>query len=168
MRAGSGVAGTPGVLTPRVLPPELHACGYEAWIDTSYGQHVRTTTTTSTTWARHFVQGWSSALMVDLALFALATMQAAHWQCPPPERAEAAFDAQVRTAVHPHGPGHVYAPQPTAPEDGQGRRRGARCTTRRSSGRTHLPRSPARGTFPLTSTTACRGASPCGGCCIVG
>ena len=49
-----------------------------------------------------------------------------HRQCPPPERAEAAFDAPARTAVHPHGPGHVYAPQRTAPEDGQGRGSGAR------------------------------------------
>ena len=44
-----------------------------------------------------------------------------HRQFPPSERVEAAFDAQARTAVHPHGPGHVNAPQRTVLEDGQGR-----------------------------------------------
>ena len=41
------LAPTPGVRLPGVLTPELGACGYVAWIDTSCKHTVRTNTTTT-------------------------------------------------------------------------------------------------------------------------
>ena len=53
-------------------------------------------------------------------------------------------------------PCHVHAPMRTASEDSPGRGGGTRCSTRRSSGTTHTPRSPTRGDTTSTLTTACR------------
>ena len=52
----------------------------------------------------------------------------------------ATFDAQARTSDRRNGPCRVSAPQRTASEDGQGRGRSTRRSTRRSSGSTPPPR----------------------------